>query len=213
MYDPVAEKLLVSRDVVIQETRPWKWKPETAKESTPSGVFTVVYAAEPGVTVTESGSGSPRPVAAETAPCTPELSTPPIQFVSPPSRDDALDTDSGHPRYRRVSDVYDTTKEITAPIDYSDLFDDDDEQQHVGLCFLAAEEPASVEAALSDHAWRKAMEEEVGSIVDNQTWELTSLPAGHRAIGLKWVFKVKRDPAGNILKHKARLVAKGYSQR
>jgi hypothetical protein len=27
------------------------------------------------------------------------------------------------------------------------------------------------------------------------------------------VFKVKRDPAGNIVKHKARLVAKGYAQR
>jgi hypothetical protein len=38
------------------------------------------------------------------------------------------------------------------------------------------------------------------------------LLAGHRAIGLKWVFKVK-DPEGNIIKHKARLVAKGYTQR
>jgi len=39
------------------------------------------------------------------------------------------------------------------------------------------------------------------------------LPKDHKAIGLKWVFKVKRDPAGNIVKHKARLVAKGYVQR
>jgi hypothetical protein len=57
------------------------------------------------------------------------------------------------------------------------------------------------------------MEEEMRSIHDNQTWELTTLPAGHRAIGLKWVFKVKKDPAGLIVKHKARLVAKGYAQR
>jgi len=39
------------------------------------------------------------------------------------------------------------------------------------------------------------------------------LPKDHKAIGLKWVFKVERDPAGNIVKHKARLVAKGYVQR
>ena len=30
---------------------------------------------------------------------------------------------------------------------------------------------------------------------------------------MKWVFKVKKDPAGNIVKHKAWLVAKGYAQR
>jgi hypothetical protein len=42
---------------------------------------------------------------------------------------------------------------------------------------------------------------------------LSSLPAGHRAIELKWVFKVKKDPQGRIMKHKARLVVKGYAQR
>jgi hypothetical protein len=42
------------------------------------------------------------------------------------------------------------------------------------------------------------------------TWELTVLPAGQRAIGMKWVYKVKCNEAGNIVRHKARLVAKGY---
>jgi hypothetical protein len=39
------------------------------------------------------------------------------------------------------------------------------------------------------------------------------LPAGHKAIGLKWVYKLKKDSKGEVLKHKARLVAKGYVQR
>ena len=56
------------------------------------------------------------------------------------------------------------------------------------------------------------MKEEMESIHANKTWELTTLPAGHRAIWLKWVFKVKKDPAGNIVKHKARLVVKRYAQ-
>ena len=38
------------------------------------------------------------------------------------------------------------------------------------------------------------------------------MPKGHKAIGMKWVFKLKKDPNGNVIKHKARLVAKGYAQ-
>ncbi|GKB12423.1 ribonuclease H-like domain, reverse transcriptase, RNA-dependent DNA polymerase [Tanacetum coccineum] len=55
---------------------------------------------------------------------------------------------------------------------------------------------------------------ELDSINRNNTWELTTLPKGHKAIGLKWVFKeTKKDANGNIIKHKARLVAKGYIQQ
>lgn len=34
-----------------------------------------------------------------------------------------------------------------------------------------------------------------------------------KPIGLKWVFKIKRNADGSISKYKARLVAKGYVQR
>ncbi|KAE8735550.1 Beta-galactosidase 8 isoform 1 [Hibiscus syriacus] len=35
--------------------------------------------------------------------------------------------------------------------------------------------------------WRDAMDEEIKAIEKNDTWELTSLPKGHKAIGVKWV--------------------------
>jgi hypothetical protein len=70
-----------------------------------------------------------------------------------------------------------------------------------------------VEEVLSEQCWKNAMIIEMNSIQSNKTWELSSLPTGHRAIGLKWVFKVKKDPQGRIIKHKARLVAKEYAQR
>ena len=36
---------------------------------------------------------------------------------------------------------------------------------------------------------------------------------GYRLIGLKWVYKVKRDERGAVVKYKARLVARGFVQR
>jgi hypothetical protein len=57
------------------------------------------------------------------------------------------------------------------------------------------------------------MEEERQAIEDNGTWTLTDLPQGRRAIGLKWVFKVKKDEHGAVVWYKARLIVKGYAQR
>jgi len=85
--------------------------------------------------------------------------------------------------------------------------------EYSGLCLVAAEEPRTIEDAMSEECWRKAMELEMTAIEDNRTWVVSDLPPKQKAIGLKWVFKVKKDPDGNIVKHKARLVAKGYAQR
>jgi hypothetical protein len=57
------------------------------------------------------------------------------------------------------------------------------------------------------------MLEEMKSIEENSTWELVDPPRGCRLIGLKWVFKVKRDEHGAIVKYKARLVARGFIER
>lgn len=52
------------------------------------------------------------------------------------------------------------------------------------------------------------MMDEMDSITDNKTWVLVDPPPSHRPIGLKWVYKVKRDERGAIVKYKARLVVK-----
>ena len=67
--------------------------------------------------------------------------------------------------------------------------------------------------AVTNKRWRQAMGEEIESIEKNKTWELTTLPKGHRAIGVKWVYKTKKNADGDVEKYKARLVAKGYKQR
>jgi hypothetical protein len=57
------------------------------------------------------------------------------------------------------------------------------------------------------------MKDEIDSVKRNQTWELAHLPQGHCAITLKWVYKLKRNEAGEIMKHKARLVVRGFVQQ
>lgn len=60
--------------------------------------------------------------------------------------------------------------------------------------------------------WTKAADEEIKSLKELQTWQLTELPEGKQAIGSKWIFKIKHDSEGHVDKYKARLVAKGFTQ-
>jgi hypothetical protein len=73
--------------------------------------------------------------------------------------------------------------------------------------------PRSFVEAEKHVAWCAVMESEMDAIEMNRTWELADLPHGHHAITLKWVFKLKRDEAGTIVKHKASLVARSFLQQ
>jgi hypothetical protein len=77
--------------------------------------------------------------------------------------------------------------------------------------FLAV--PASHRNALSEPAWRTAMEDEFDALQRNQTWRLVPKPPGINIVGSKWIFKTKFCPDGSIDKHKARLVARGFTQQ
>jgi hypothetical protein len=57
------------------------------------------------------------------------------------------------------------------------------------------------------------MQEEIDFIERNHTWELLELPYDHRTITLKWVYKLKRNEVGEIVKHKARLATCGFMQQ
>ena len=98
---------------------------------------------------------------------------------------------------RSLSDIYDKTEEISA----NDLF-----------YLFVDSEPLNYDDAVKDEKWRQAVEEEIIAIEKNDTWELSNLPKGHEAIGVKWVYKEKKNANGDVVRNKVRLVAKGYKQ-
>ncbi|KAG7479129.1 Retrovirus-related Pol poly from transposon TNT 1-94 [Solea senegalensis] len=59
--------------------------------------------------------------------------------------------------------------------------------------------------------WADAMKEEMDSLTENETFTLTPLPRGKRAVGGRWVYAMKESPDGSET-CKARYVAKGYAQ-
>jgi hypothetical protein len=74
-------------------------------------------------------------------------------------------------------------------------------------------EPQSVQEALGDPKWKKAMEEEYATLLKNGTWHLVPYRSGMNLIDCKWVFKIKRKADGSIDRYEGLLVAKGYKQQ
>nr|GEZ52679.1 retrovirus-related Pol polyprotein from transposon TNT 1-94 [Tanacetum cinerariifolium] len=66
--------------------------------------------------------------------------------------------------------------------------------------------------AIIEDCWFQAMQDEIHEFDRVQVWELVPQPDCVMIIALKWIYKVKLDEYGYVLKNKARLVAKGYRQ-
>ncbi|WVZ61915.1 hypothetical protein U9M48_011722 [Paspalum notatum var. saurae] len=214
-YDPVAKRVHVTRDV-------WDYSGgDTTSTGTEQGghdTFTVQYRmvpeqegvedtapampdggmelGTPSATAATAKAASPAALAEAASPAASAgAASPLIQFATPPATVDE-DLDADHD-----DDVPLWFRTVENILSGGQLF------------AVSAEEPGTLAQAEQDPSWRRAMKEELRAIEENQTWTLTELPPGRRAIGLKWVFKVKKDEHGAVVRHKARLVVKGYAQR
>ncbi|KAM0824008.1 hypothetical protein ACQ4PT_016362 [Festuca glaucescens] len=235
ILDPKTQRVRTSRDVVFTEGRGWAWG-KAVEGSSPSTYddFIVEYVHFEAAGGVGSSSSTSLPTSVPKSPSTPVVATPPqpasprtpapavtppgtstpahvehspVEFASPLSHDgERIDAyHGGEPlRYRTMENLLgDQPVPGQVPRDLEaqlQLARDDGEPQS----FVEAER---------DAAWRAAMQLEMDAVEKNRTWELADLPRGHRAITLKWVFKLKRDEAGAIVKHKARLVARGFLQQ
>ena len=60
--------------------------------------------------------------------------------------------------------------------------------------------------------WEHSIHEELATLHKASTWELVDPPAGANIVGSKWVFRAKKDAAGNVICYKAHLVAQEFLQ-
>lgn len=83
-------------------------------------------------------------------------------------------------------------------------------------CFIVEDDPKTFEEAMKSQDvafWKEAINDEMDSIMGNNTYVLTDLPLGCKPLGSKWIFKKKMKVDGTVEKFKARLVIQGFRQK
>ena len=93
-------------------------------------------------------------------------------------------------------------------------------RDEVGLqysyCYSIEDDPKTFNEAMESRDvafWKEAIDDELSSILENNTWVLSDLPPGSKPLGSKWIFKKKMKVDGTIDKFKARLVIQGFRQK
>ena len=84
--------------------------------------------------------------------------------------------------------------------------------RHFLAALQAEREPRNYSEAVKDERWRKAMQREIDALENDNTWIVEDLPKGKKALGCKWVYKIKYHSDGTVERLKARLVILGNHQ-
>jgi hypothetical protein len=228
ILDPVARQVCTARDVVFDEAHGWDWTATMGASLATNFNIEYIYAGASGAaaaarSASPHASSSPTPSVRTPAapPSTPvtmlspqsravSIAGPaalPLEFVTPLKNDkERLDAAHGElpVRYRAYDNIIDAGEHVSG-LAARNLIEE--------LNLMITGESCTFSEAEQDAVWQATMQEEIDSIKRNQTWEVADLSQGHRAITLKWVYKLKRNEAGEIVKHKARLVAHGFVQQ
>ncbi|GJZ39769.1 zinc finger, CCHC-type containing protein [Tanacetum coccineum] len=224
LYNPKNKRIVVARDVSFDEAKSWTW--ETTQGSMSGSMVQPIFMGNiesPQNASMNQEEGPHTPLTPHSNNVSPFLNLTGTNYMegSGSANQSLSSSFGGVPVNDTVPfDTFDDT-----PVRGTRLLQDiyqrapmmteeevQDQYQQAGLLLLN-EEPTTFLEATKETQWMEAMRAEIDSIEKNQTWTLTRLPPNQKVIGLKWVFKLKRDASGTVTKHKARLVAKGCVQQ
>jgi hypothetical protein len=82
-----------------------------------------------------------------------------------------------------------------------------------GFTFDGNTLPRNEREAMESVEWKGCMDSEMAQLDEMKVYELVDPPEGINVVGCRWVYDLKKDETGNVVKRKARLVAQGYSQQ
>ena len=241
-YRPSTKKIFLSRDVLVDETSLPEFSPSSAREddhldltpastrweehlppsdpTPPSGdpasfldnpaspLHNLTSSLDPAYPPSAPNFSSPSPP--PPPPLDPSPQSSPLEPL-PPSSPVAPDPPRRSARIRQFpKHLHDFAAQIQLQLlpnalathlqPLPDVFEDSPE-------FLTFQQ-----AHLHPH-WQSAMQAEMDSIHNNQTWSLVPLPPDKTAISSKWVYKIKPATPGHPARYKARLVARGFQQQ
>jgi len=195
LYNPITKKVIMSKDVIFEEDKSWQWNDD---QEAIKWISTDLILEDEVEVPTVLVEGPILPA----EPQSPEHKFPVFnrRNTSESSSIPASTSSSseGPRRMRSLEELYDATQVM----EDTTLF-----------CFFTNTDPLSFNEAVTEEKWIEAMDEEIHAIEKNDTWKLTYLPENKKAIGVKWVYKTKKNVKGEVQRYKARLVAKGYKQR
>ncbi|KAA0056914.1 Retrovirus-related Pol polyprotein from transposon TNT 1-94 [Cucumis melo var. makuwa] len=102
-----------------------------------------------------------------------DIASPPTSPITPQQSTSSSSASSSEgPRgMRSLQDIYDETEELSQSFNNLTLF-----------CLFGDSEPLNFEEASQNDKWKIAMDEEIKAIKKNDTWELSTLPNGKKAV-------------------------------
>ena len=186
LYNTSTKKIVVSRDVVFEETKGWN------RNQNQENIETELKWNDDDLPWGESDSDGEEEVGG------------PVTVAEDTQEEPQATVREGRRQTRPPSYLRDYVTYVTE----NEAFGEDDE---VNMVQINSSDPSTFTDAQMCINWREAMDAEVDSIEKNHTWELSDLPYGAKCIGVKWIYKTKLNELGEVSKYKARLVAKGYA--
>lgn len=235
-YDPIEEKIYVTRDVSFHETVPYYGDGCSLQGETPEEVNTTMEFVDDLELAGNNEATSEQNQTNSTVPPADTEHTNNIseqnQTDNPENMDSSIlqETEDAHeippdepaPRYPVRSNRGVPKKQYQPNLNAKSRYPIGNYVSHHRLAsshalavnnLSSTSIPNNVQEAVKDEKWKKAMNEEMEALQKNETWELVKLPPGKKLVGCRWIYTLKLDSNGNIDRYKARLVAKGYTQK